>query len=276
MKGDRAALVVEARTRLITALDDEVGDRLVHPGGKVDMYADGCVVRPWDLLDRCPARVAHPVDDFEESARNVARRLGRLTLRRWSPPQPMGEAVDDLLSDREDWPRGLREWFVGLDRAGVAPLRASTTSWAVGAARAVRGRPTRWVDRTMNVDVPGRMIRLAAGWDAQDAGRPTALLVMSDAVSSNRSRLIAGFSALACALLTQTAPERVVVASAASGRSTRVVVDDGLLSLTVDRVVDVVTHRVEPELAPTQPGRWCDDCHLLNSCEDGLAALGEG
>ena len=77
---------------------------------------------------------------------------------------------------------------------------------------------------------------------------------------------LAGFNALVDGLVRRRVPDRVRVASAATASSAAFPVSMDLLEPVIDRVVELVGWRVDSDSAPTVPGRWCADCHLLGIC----------
>ena len=267
-----------AEAWLTESLEFALGDRLRREGSRP---ADGqrwIVITAYDLGAPCPARWAHPptVSDYVDSAANSARRLGRLALRSWRPGRSLTVAVNGVLADTDDWPDDLRSWFETLDRAGRATVAAAAVSWAAGALGAVRGRgDLSWSRSNQPYDVPGRAVRLSGSWDALAGSRrrPAALLVMSNAAPvSGRDDLAAGFQALVCGLGPKMVPERVRIGSAAAGTARPVTITEALLDAAVDRIVELVAFRADPDGAPARPGRWCARCHLLEDCEEGMAA----
>ena len=276
---ERRVRLEDATRRLDSGLADALGDRLHRDGSKPTERQHRVVVTAYDLGAPCPARWAHPgTGEFMDSAANSARRLGRLALRSWRPPTPLNATVDGVLADTADWDTGLRTWFEGLDRSGRAAVASATTTWAVGALGAVGDRQDlTWSRANETVDVSGRAVRLVGSWDAFSGTRrrPVTVLVMSNAAPSRPAdALTAAFQALVAGWGPRTVPERVRIGSAAAGTTRAVPITAGRLSAVVDRIVELVSWRVAPELAPAVPGRGCGHCHLLESCDAGSAHLG--
>ncbi len=287
MAGDqraRRALADAARARLVAALDGVLGDRLrTEPGVRPDYYSDGIVVGAFGLLERCGRRAAHPADDFAESVRTARRRIGLAALRRLgddaSAATHLASAVDEVVTDGNSLARGLTDWLEGLDRAGRAAVVAAAISWAEGVVRLVGTDPgIRWADASSAAhwNVPDRLVRVSGSHDALLGGvvRGERLLLVADGDAGPADRLRAGYLALVRSLGTQHAPVRVTLAAPSRGDLVRVEVDEGLLSLAVDRVAEHVAVRADREHAPPRPGRWCRHCHLLDVCDEGQGHLG--
>ena len=155
--------------------------------------------------------------------------------------------------------------------SGRAAVRAAATTWAVGALGATRGAALKWSTARMRHEVVGRMIQLRTTWDAATRGaHPDALLVMSARAPDDPVlELQAGFNALVDALIRKQAPLRVRVGSASTAGTVKFAVTSELLERTIDRVVQLVVWHVDRSAAPTVPGRWCADCHILDVCPDG-------
>lgn len=271
---DRVATAERARTHLQERLDDLLGERLRQTAKRPRDGAGWVDVSAHDLDARCPARWSVKVDDFVMSAPTVAGAVGRLALRGRGPTESVGAAVTRVLAGLGDADRDgawFADWYCGeLDRSGRAAVATAATTWATGALAAVGGRELSWVTRRTAYDVPGRTVRLKANWDASDhAARPEVLVVMSRrAPSDPMLALVAGFDALVDGVLRRQVPDRVRIGSAATGSTTRFPVTWDLVEAAVDRVVELVAWRVAPDAAPTNPGRWCADCHLSEICPD--------
>ncbi|UDY34809.1 hypothetical protein [Dermatobacter hominis] len=277
---DRAALAVAARDDLVGRLDALLGDRLRLEQKRPRDGAGWVDVSAHDLALVCPSRWSVPFDDFVVTAATAAGAIGRVALRERRDGEPVGVAVDRVLTSVDDLDRDAA-WFADwyeqeLDRAGRAAVRAAATTWATGALAAVAGRPLSWATRRQLVDVPERTIRLRANWDASDGvSRPDVLVVMSARAPSDPALgLLAGFNALADGLLRRQVPARVRVGSPATASTVAFPVTADLLARAVERVVELVRWRAEPDAAPTSPGRWCRDCHLLDVCPDAGASVG--
>jgi hypothetical protein len=105
-------------------------------------------------------------------------------------------------------------------------------------------------------------------------GRGEKLLVLGDGLPGGADRLRAGYAALLRSVSSGMAPVRVTVASPATGVRQPFEVGPELLELATDRVVELVSHRADPDGAPPVPGRGCRHCHLLENCDEGLARVG--
>ncbi len=288
-RDERRRLAEHATERLTSSIDVLLGDRLVlAEGEKADYFSDGVVVDAFWLTERCARRLAHPPQDFLESTATARRRLGLFVLRElaarpWSPGTPssdgLADAVQRVIEEQLDWPNNLRMWVGDLDRAGTAALVAAVTTWCDGALRLV-GRDPRivWADpaRAPAWNVPGRVVQLRATLDAVMGGVVSGerLLSISDAAPRPSDRLRAGYLALVRSLGTRHAPVRITTGAPSTGTRTAVVVDEALLDLTVDRVLEVVQVRADPDGAPAAPGRDCTWCHLLEDCAEGRTHLG--
>jgi hypothetical protein len=272
----QAELAAGARDDLVRRLDALLGDRLRLEQKRPRDGAGWVDVSAHDLSVVCPSRWSVAFDDFVVTVPTVAGAVGRVALRDRRAGEPAGVAVQRVLSSVDDLDRDAA-WFADwyeqeLDRAGQAAVRAAATTWASGALAAVGGRPLSWATRRQLFDVPDRTIRLRAGWDAADGvARPDVLLVMSGRAPTDPAlELVAGFNALVDGLLRRRVPLRVRIGSAATASTVAFPVTAELLARTVERVVQLVAWRVEADRAPTSPGRWCRDCHLLDVCPDGL------
>jgi hypothetical protein len=274
---DRRRLLADALDRLDAALAERGVEELRRVGKRPPGGRDWMVLTAYDLGAPCPARAVAPrTDEYVESAPNAARRLGRLVLRRWRPGLVIGEVVDAVLADRDGWQPGLRAWFEGLDRSGRAAVIASTTTWAVGALTVVKGRSGRpddqltWAERNDVVEVPGWSLRLKSTWDAVLGSRrdPVALLVLGRRSRRDGDLLAAGFEALACGVAPGVVPARVSFAHPGAGSPRSVPVTASALHATVDRIAELTAYRLDPDGAPTAPGRWCRHCHLVEACPD--------
>ncbi|MHB1139348.1 MAG: hypothetical protein ACYC2O_10365 [Microthrixaceae bacterium] len=288
----RWALAATATARLTAALDAVLGDRLVPTAGeRADYFADGVSLDAFAVLERCPRRLAHPPDDYVDEVATVRRRIGLMVMRRLatathdgrlpaSSTEPIAVAVRHVMDEREDWPGPLRRWVDGLDRGGVAAVHAAVVTWCHGASRVVRGKrdgivwsdpaqPSKW-------NVPGRLVQLRGSVDATIGSvvRGEKLLVLRDAAPGAADRLRAGYLGLWRSAGTGCAPVRVTLASPASGGREQLAVTSDLLDLAVDRVVEVVGHRADPDQAPPMVGRGCRHCHLLDVCEEGAEHVG--
>ena len=276
---ERRALAEAARTELVDRLDALLGERLRLTERRPRDGAGWVDVGAHDLAATCPARWSVPFDDFVPTAATVAGAVGRLALRDRLPGEPAGASVDRVLSSLEDADRDaawFADWYGSeIDRSGQAAVRAAATTWTIGALAAVGGRDLAWATRRQAFDVPGRTIRLRANWDAGDrAARPDVLVVMSGRAPSDPVLgLVAGFNGLVDGMHRRQVPDRVRVGSASTASTTAFPVTAPLLSGAVDRVVELVAWRLDPDAAPVVPGRGCPDCHLLESCEEGLAAV---
>jgi hypothetical protein len=271
----RQDLATRARSRLGTALDDLLGDRLRLTEKRPRDGAGWVDVSGHDLSEPCPARWSVPVDDFAETTRTVAGAVGRLALRERTEDEAPGAVVDRVLADlvEVDPDAFYLDWYLGLDRSAQAAVRAASTTWAVGALRAVGGRRLVWSPRRQPADVEGRTIRLRGTWDASDRrAKPDVLVVMSGrAPADDALPALAGFNALVDGLLRREVVERVRIGSAATATTVAVPVTEDLLGLAIDRVVELVRHRVEPDAAPAVPGAWCRHCPQLDVCPEGTA-----
>jgi hypothetical protein len=275
--GDRSTLLADALLRLDGALGAIRGGALRREDGRPADRSGWVDLTAFDLGAPCPARFASPVEDnYVETAPNAARRLGRLTLRRWRPGVAIGPAVASVLSERDDWAPGLREWFESLDRPGRAAVAAATTTWAVGALTVTGGRTggggrrLTWSERNEPIDVPGWSVRLRGSWDALTGTRsaPHALLVLRRGAPGPADALESGFQALACGIGPRTVPGRVAIAHAGSAAPRSVPVTAAVLAAAVDRIAELAAYRLDPEAAPTVSGRWCAHCHLAPDCPD--------
>ncbi len=274
MTADRAALASAAGARLSDRLDELLGDRLRREQSRPRDGAGWVDVSAHDLSTVCPSRWSVPFDDFVPSAVTVAGAFGRLVLRERRDGEPVAVATDrvaEALGDADRESAWFAEWYdQELDRAGRAAVRAATTTWATGALAAVGGRQLQWSTRRHSYDVPGRTVRLRTSWDAATAGaRPEVLVVLLGRAPSDPAlELVAGFNALVDGLFRRQVPDRIRVGSASTASSTAVPVTGRLLETSVDAVVQLVRWRVDRDSAPTVPGRWCRDCHLLDVCPD--------
>lgn len=273
-RADRAALATRSREELRDALDALLGERLRLTEKRPRDGAGWVDVSAHDLATTCPARWSVPADDFVTTAATVAGSVGRLALRDRNEREPVPEAVRRILAGLEDvdpdaaW---FAPWYLDeLDRSARAAIRAAATTWALSALAAVDGRTLTWATRRQPADVAERMIRLRTSWDASSGGaRPDVLLVMTTrSLHDPVVELLAGFNALADGLLRRVVPARVRVGSAAEGTTVAVSVTEGLLRGAVDRVVELVGWRIDPDSAQTRPGPWCAHCHLLEICPD--------
>lgn len=270
---DRTGLAEAAGARLVERLDALVGEQLRRDGKRTRDGSGWVDVGAHDLAAVCPSRWSVPFDDFVATATTVAGAIGRTVLRERRDAEPVGAAVARVLAAADDLDRDAA-WFLdfyeGLDRAGAAAVRAAATTWAVGALGAVRGRALVWAPRRQPVDVPGRAIRLKANWDASDrVAKPDVLLVMSGRSPTDPElEVVAGFNALVDGLLRHQVPERVRVGSAATASTRAFPVTAELLEVAIERIVELVGWRVDPDSAPLVPGRWCADCHLLDVCPE--------
>lgn len=277
----RIAWAAESRARLRRSLDLELGDRLVRDGQEKVAWEDWVRIGGFDLGERCLARWAGPsADDYRDTTRTTARRfaLGALSERR--PGEPPGAALDRALEDHELWPSGLWSFWQGLDRSGRAAVRAAALTWAVGALVSVGGREVTWVRpaRPLVRQVEGRRIELRANWDATFGGAadPTTLVIVSPAAPGPMDRYRSGFAALVAGLGRGCVPLRVRHASPTTGSHRAEAVTPSLLELAVDRVVELAAAAAVPDSASVTPGTWCASCHLLGSCDEGRAAVGDG
>ena len=270
---DRREVAGRARARLGAALHDLLGDRLRDTGPRPRAGGDRIDVSGHDLLEPCPARWSVPVDDFAPTTRTVAGAVGRLALRERARGEPPGAAVERVLRSlaEVDPDAVYLDWYHGLDRAGRAAVRAAATTWAVGALRAVGGRPLVWVPRRQAVDLEGRRIRLKGSWDACDRRvRPDVLVVMTGRpLTDDALPMLAGFTALVDGLLRGEVVHRVRMGSAAVATTVAFAVDADLLDAAIDRVLELVGHRLRSDAAPTVPGPWCRHCPQLEACPDG-------
>jgi hypothetical protein len=69
-------------------------------------------------------------------------------------------------------------------------------------------------------------------------------------------------------------PERIRFGSTAAGTTWSVEVGPSHLAAAVDRIVELVRLRRDPDGAPVAPGARCRHCHLLDRCDEGAAAVG--
>jgi len=286
-RDERRGLAGRATTRLVESIDVLLGDRLVvDKGVKPDYFTDGAPVDAFSILERCPRRLAHPAEDYVDSVMTARRRIGLMAMRHLVGSGRAGElsvadAVGQVMSDPEYWPKNLRQWVEGLDRAGSAAVASAVITWCHGALRLV-GRDARikWADPVMSPrwNVPGRVVQLRGSVDATigTVGSGEKLLLLGDGVPGAGDRLRAGYAALLRSVMSAHAPVRVTIGSPATGRRQAFDVGSELLDLATDRVVEVVSHRATPEAAPPVPGRWCVHCHLLDVCEEGMEQVGRG
>jgi hypothetical protein len=271
---DRTALVADATRDLAERLDAVLGERLRLQEKRPRDGAGWVDVSAHDLAAVCPARWSVPFDDFVVTATTAAGAIGRVALRERRGDEPIGVAVDRVLAGVADLDRDAAwfgEWYEHeLDRSGRAAARAAATTWAMGALASVSGRALTWTTRRQAADVPSRTIRLRGSWDAADAvARPDVLVVVSARAPSDPAlALVAGFNALVDGMLRRQAALRVRVASPSTASTVAFPVTAELVSAAVDRVVELVRWRVDADSAPTVPGRWCRDCHLLDVCPD--------
>lgn len=271
----RVELATRARAELTGRLDGLLGERLSATGKRPRDGAGWVDVSAHDLGVRCPARWSVPFDDFVMSAATVAGAVGRLALRERDRSEPVGAAVARVLATLDDVDRDaawFAHWYCDeLDRSGRAAVAAAATTWAIGTLAAVKGRDLHWATRRQPFDVPGRMVRLRPNSDASDrAARPDVVLVMSARAPTDPVLgLVAGLDALVDGLHRRRMPLRVRVGSASTASSVAFPVTWGLLDAVIDRIVELVGWRVDPGSAPTLPGRWCSECHLLGVCPDG-------
>ena len=268
----RAELAATARDDLVRRLDDLLGERLRLEQKRPRDGAGWVDVSGHDLAAVCPSQWSVAFDDFVPSASTAAGAIGRLALRDRRDGEPIAAAIERLLAavnELDPHTAWFADWYEQeLDRSGRAAVRAAATTWAIGALAAVRGKPLSWVSRRQPYDVPDRMIRLRPNCDATTAGsRPDVLLVMSGRAPTDPAlELVAGFNALVDGLFRRQVPLRVRVGSAATASTVAFPVTADLLARTVERVVQLVAWRVDADSAPTVPGRWCRDCHLLDVC----------
>ena len=277
----RRALATSATTRLVDSIDALLGDRLVvEKGVKPDYFNDGAPVDAFSILERCPRRLAHPAEDYVDSVATVRRRIALLAMRRLgeSSELSVAEAVEQVMSDPDHWPKNLRQWFEQLDRAGSAAVASAVITWCHGARRLVgRDGRIKWADPVMSPrwNVPGRVVQLRGSVDATmgTVGVGEKLLLIGDGVPGAGDRLRAGYAAVLRSVMSGHAPVRVAIGSPATGRRQPFEVGPELLELATDRVVEVVSHRAAPEAAPPVPGRWCAHCHFLDLCDEGTARV---
>lgn len=268
----RDDLAAWTRAMLAERLETRLGEQL-RPQGKRPRDGAGWVdVSAHDLTAACPSRWSVPFDDFVPSVTTASGALGRLALRERRDGEPVGEAVArvaETLGDADPAAAWFASWYdQELDRAGRAALRSGATTWAVGALASVRGRSLSWSTARERHCVADRAIRLSSTWDASTGGaRPEVLVVVTPrSPSEPATALVAGFNALVNGLVRGRMPARVRIASAATASSTSFPVTEELLEPVVDRVVELVGWRVDRDAAPTVPGRWCRNCHLLDVC----------
>lgn len=279
-RSDRVELAEHAKAVLVERLDEHLGDRLRSEGKRPRDGAGWIDVSAHDLGAPCGARWSVPADDFVPSASTVAGAIGRLVLRERHDAEPVGAAVARVLASLDDVDRDatwFADWYTDeLDRAGRAAVIAAATTWATGALAAVEGRPLVWSTRRQTWNVPGRAVRLRATWDAADRiARPDVLVVMSARAPSDPvSALVAGFNALVDGVLRRQVPLRVRIGSASTASTTAFTVGRELIDRAIVRVVELVAWRASPSTAPTSPGWWCRDCHLLEICPDAAGPGG--
>lgn len=270
----RVDLWADADRRLTERLDAVLRDRLRRTESRPKDGAGWVDISGHDLSTPCPSRWSVPFDDFVVSVPTAAGALARLALRDRLDAEPVGAAVQRVASGLGELDRTaawFAEWYdQELDRAGRAALRSAATTWAFGALAAVDGRPLQWATSRSNYDVPGRTVRLRPTWDATTSGaRPEVLVIMSARSSADPElERLAGFNALADGLHRKQVPLRVRIASAATASNVAFPVTADLLDAAIDRIVELVGWRVDRDGAPTAPGRWCRDCHLLDACPD--------
>ncbi|HTN99476.1 MAG TPA: hypothetical protein VL068_02275 [Microthrixaceae bacterium] len=246
----RLELAGSARDRLLTGLDQTLGERFTRTG-KVDMFADGIVISGFTLFDR-PDDGQPEREPFSESSFTARRRIGLMVIRRLIAEGPSNvsaanipEVVGMVMADPNDWPIRLRDWVEGLEPAGKAAVAAATATWCEGAIRLVgTGRSVKWSDPLFATswDVPGRMVQLRVNLDAR-LGTPAAgerLLLINDSTPGPKDRLRAGFVALVIALGSRMAPDRVTIGAPSRGLMERYPVTSELLDLTVDQVIESV------------------------------------
>lgn len=270
----RSELAHWAITELADRLEAEIGRRRRPSTGTTPGRPDRIDVSAHDLAAPCAAERSVPVDDFAMSASTVAGALGRLALRERADGEPVATAVARVLAGLGYSDPG-EAWFARwctdeLDRSGRAAVAAAAVRWATGTLCTVRGRSLVWAARREVYDTAGGTVRLHGNWDASDrSARPEVLLVMSGRVPGDPlAGSVAGFNALVAGALRQRMPVRVRIGSAATSTTTAYRVDREMLADTIGRVVEVVGWRIEPADAPTNPGRWCGECHLLDVCPD--------
>lgn len=270
---DRREVASRARARLGAALHDLFGDGLRATGQRARAGGGRIDLSGHDVLEPCPARGSVPVDDFAITTRTVAAAVGRLALRERAGGEPPGAAVARVLGSLADLDPDAfyPDWYHGLDRAGQAAVRAAATTWAVGALRAVGGRDLVWVLRRPAVDLEGSRIRLRGTQDACDRRvRPDVLVVMTGRpLTDDGLPMLAGFTALVDGLLRGEVVHRVRMGSAAEAATVAFRVDSDLVDTAIDRVVELVGHRLRPDDAPTVLGPWCRHCPQLEACADG-------
>lgn len=280
---ERSEMARVAALSLQDQLDRVLDDRLLRPTDKKPEWHEFVRVSAFDLAERCDRRAAMPADDFADSVHTARRRVGLLVLRR-SAHDGTGDLVESVRSVMEDssgWPQGLWDWTRELDPAGRSAVAAASLTWAASLARLVAPSPSArqkvaWADPAMppRFDVPGRLIRISAPFEAS-TGRPRAAVLLSvvDGVPAASDRLRAGLVALVRTLQHRLAPVRVSLASPSRGRVEPFGVDEALLQLSVDHVVELVAKRSDPDRAVPRPSGGCRFCHLLDVCPEGTAYL---
>ena len=278
-KAGRRELAEGVLEQVTDGLADIVGDRLRSVQGerRPSVYDHGLVVRPHDLLERCPSRSAQPsTGDFAWSTRAAQRQIGLGALRLLeddsSEVDDLGRAVAEVVANRSALGQSLAAWVDDLGRGGVAALTAAAVTWAAGLRRVVPPDPrVRWADPSSktNWDHPDRLVRVVASHDASLGGVASGevLLLVADSDSGSTDRLRAAHLALVRSMLSRHSPVRVTVASPSRGEKVHFQVDRALLDLAVDRLVEHVALRLDPPTAPVRPGRWCSHCHLVEVCE---------
>lgn len=278
-KAGRRELAEAALEQVTDGLAGIVGDRLrVVPGERrPSVYDHGLVVRPHDLLERCPRRSAQPpTGDFAWSTRTARRQIGLGALRLLeddsSTVDDLGRAVAEVVANRSALGQSLAAWVDDLGRGGVAALTAAAVTWAAGLRRMVPSDPrVRWADPAAkaNWDHPDRLVRVVAAHDASSGGvvNGEVLLLVADRDADSTDRMRAAHLALVRSMLSRHSPVRVSVAAPSRGEKVQIPVDRDLLDLAVGRLMEHVALRLEPPTAPVRPGRWCSHCHLADVCE---------
>lgn len=251
---ERAALAERAGVELQERLDSLLGERFRQTAKRPRDGAGWVDVSAYEVSTPDPRRSLEPgADDFVMSTATVAAAVGRLALRERADGEPVGVAVTRVLAglvDADPDASWFADWYADeLDRSGRAAVAAAATTWATGALAAVGGHRLVWAVRRESYDVPGRTLRLRTNWDASDrAARPDVLLVMSGrAPSDPAAALVAGFNALGDGLLRHQVPARVRIGSASTASTTAFPVTWELLDTTIDRVVEVVRCRTDPD-----------------------------